>query len=484
MKIQKFINLCLLAKKILIKNKYSINILAIRQLHLMRPHPVLLKEYYQSKKIIDTKIDGKNILTRIFNLMKDYLLDSSEFYGDKIFKKKETKQIKCLFLSHLINETHLKNKDDFYYGALPRYLEKKNYHSLLILRNLTNQNSNLIYEKNKKFLKNKILLSKSVNFIKELKLILIIFKTYISLIKLKKIDKDVKKFFIDKNLLKFAGSTYNNLKLLMQVEYIVKKYQPNYFFLTYEGHAWEKLIINQIKKKFPNIKLCAYQFSIVTKYSSSIYLDIGKEFNPDFILTSGNYTKKKFIKKNKRDTICLNIGSNKFIKKIKSNKNSKNILILPEGFNSETINMMRFTIAAAIRFKDKKFVFRFHPMINKSQFFKIHLLDNLKIPKNLIISNNLFDEDLKNSKYVIYRGSAAAIQALASSKIVIYLKFSNEINIDPLYMLNNKFSVKKTYELNKIFKDKKIMKKNILNTKFTSEYFDKPNFNSLIKLLN
>ena len=154
MKIQKFINLCLLAKKILIKNKNSINILAIRQLHLMRPHPVLLKEYYQSKKIIDTKIDGKNILTRIFNLMKDYLLDSSEFYGDKIFKKKETKQIKCLFLSHLINETHLKNKDDFYYGALPRYLEKKNYHSLLILRNLTNQNSNLIYEKNKKFLKN------------------------------------------------------------------------------------------------------------------------------------------------------------------------------------------------------------------------------------------------------------------------------------------------------------------------------------------
>ncbi len=450
----------------------------------MRPHPVLLKEYYEPKKIIDTQIDEKNILTRIFNLIKDYLFDSSTFYGNIIFKKKKTKQIKCLFLSHLINETHLKNKDDFYYGTLPGYLEKKNYHSLLILRNLTNQNSNLIFQKNKRFLKNKILLSKSATLIKELKLILSIFKTYISLIKLKKIDKDVKRFFINKNLLKFAGSTYNNLKLLMQIEYIVKKYKPNYFFLTYEGHAWEKLIISQIKKKYPNIKLCAYQFSIVTKFSSSIYLDIGKEFNPDFILTSGNYTKKKFIKKNKRDTICLNIGSNKFIKKVESDKNSKNILILPEGFNSETINMMKFAIDAATRFKDKKFVFRFHPMINEFHFFKIHLKDKLKMPKNLIISNNTFDEDLKNSKYVIYRGSAAAIQALALSKIVIYLKFSNEINIDPLYMLNNKFSVKKTYELNKIFKDKNIMKKNILNTKFTSEYFDKPNFNSLIKLLN
>ena len=87
----------------------------------------------------------------------------------------------------------------------------------------------------------------------------------------------------NKNTFKFAGTVYNNLKLLAQVEKIVKIYKPNYFFLTCEGHAWEKIIIKEIKKKFPNIKFFAYQFSIITKYSSSIYLDLGTEFFPNFI---------------------------------------------------------------------------------------------------------------------------------------------------------------------------------------------------------
>ena len=45
------------------------------------------------------------------------------------------------------------------------------------------------------------------------------------------------------------------------------------------------------------------------------------------------------------------------------------MLVLPEGFNSETIKMIEFT-AAANKFKNKKFIFRFHPMINKSYFEK------------------------------------------------------------------------------------------------------------------
>ena len=74
-------------------------------------------------------------------------------------------------------------------------------------------------------------------------------------------------------------------------------------------------------------------------------------------------------------------------------------------------------------------------MINKENFIKEYFNDQIKFPKNLIISNNRFEEDLNNSKYVIYRGSAASIQALAANKVVIYLNISGEINIDPLYML-------------------------------------------------
>ena len=97
-------------------------------------------------------------------------------------------------------------------------------------------------------------------------------------------------------------------------------------------------------------------------------------------------------------------------------------LILPEGFNSETLKMMEFSVDAANKYKNKRFIFRFHPMMNSSLFIKSYIDGKIKIPKNLIISNNLFNQDLDNSKYIIYRGSAAAIQALALNKIVIYLQ--------------------------------------------------------------
>ena len=450
----------------------------------MRPHPVLLKEYYPSEEKLDNKIDGKNIFYRIYDLFKNYLSDNQIFYFEKSAKNYKSQKNKCLFLSHLINERHIQNVDDFYYGKLPKFLEKKKYNYLIVLRNLTNQNSSYIYNQNKKFFKKKILLSKSLGLIDELRLIFSVLNTYFLLIKLKSSDKDLNNFLLNKNIFKFAGSTYNNLKLLFQVEKIIKNYKPNYFFLTYEGHAWEKLIINQIKEKFPNTKLYAYQFSIITKHSESIFLDIGKEFIPDFILTSGTYTKKIFKKKNNSNVTCLNIGSNKFVKRSKLKENSKNVLILPEGFNSETIKMMKFAVAAANNFKDKKFIFRFHPMINRTSFIKDYLQNKIKIPSNLFLSENLFEEDLKNSKYIIYRGSAASIQALAASKIVIYLRLSGEINIDPLYMLKYKIYVQKINDLKKIFKNKFIMKKNLINIKFTKEYFDKPNFDFLLKYLN
>ena len=51
-------------------------------------------------------------------------------------------------------------------------------------------------------------------------------------------------------------------------------------------------------------------------------------------------------------------------------------------------------------------------------------------------------------------------------------------------MLKHKFYVNEAHELKKIFESKLVMKKNISNTKFTKEYFDKPNYFNLIKYLS
>ena len=92
-------------------------------------------------------------------------------------------------------------------------------------------------------------------------------------------------------------------------------------------------------------------------------------------------------------------------------------------------------------------------------------------------------QDIKETKYVIYRGSAASIQALSSGSIPIYFKFQNEINIDPLFMIRNKFYVSNVSDFIKILDNKRIVNLNKKNILFTQEYFDKPDFNPLIKYL-
>ena len=123
-------------------------------------------------------------------------------------------------------------------------------------------------------------------------------------------------------------------------------------------------------------------------------------------------------------------------------------------------------------------------MIDQKLFFENLSTDKKQIPKNLIFSNKTFQNDINRTKYVIYRGSAASIQALSFGKVPIYYELQGEINIDPLFMLKNKFYIKNVTELEKVFKDPLLKNKNKKNIFFTKEYFDKPNFTSLIKYLN
>ena len=81
------------------------------------------------------------------------------------------------------------------------------------------------------------------------------------------------------------------------------------------------------------------------------------------------------------------------------------MLIIPEGFKSETIKMLILSISAVSYFKDKKFIFRFHPMIDKNFFLKIYQLIKNKFQK-FNFSNKTFQNDINRTKYVIYRGSA------------------------------------------------------------------------------
>ena len=88
----------------------------------------------------------------------------------------------------------------------------------------------------------------------------------------------------------------SNLRLSYQIKSLVKILKPKLILITFEGHAWERVLIKTIKGMRLNIKLGAYQFTSTTKYQHSIFRKLKKEYNPDLVLTSGEITKKNLSK--------------------------------------------------------------------------------------------------------------------------------------------------------------------------------------------
>ena len=95
--------------------------------------------------------------------------------------------------------------------------------------------------------------------------------------------------------------------------------RPKYILFTFEGHAWERLLIFFCKKN--KIKTIGYQFSTIKKNQIGFFTQLKKNYNSDYLATSGSITLK--IVKNKISYAePFKLGSSKYLpfNKIKSKK--------------------------------------------------------------------------------------------------------------------------------------------------------------------
>lgn len=61
------------------------------------------------------------------------------------------------------------------------------------------------------------------------------------------------------------ASCVTNLRTLDQFSKIIDRYNPKKIIITYEGHSWEKIVIEYVKKNFPQTKIIGFQFSFLKK---------------------------------------------------------------------------------------------------------------------------------------------------------------------------------------------------------------------------
>ena len=235
-------------------------------------------------------------------------------------------------------------------------------------------------------------------------------------------------------------STFANLVLMQRLSEILSRVSVKTIFLTLEGHAHEAMIITLIQNRFPQIKIKAIQHApiVISQYGYFANLLLLREF--DSVLCSGAITQRITY-----DHLRLSNGKCQDARIIGSSKSNvltnnhpdffkgkqDSILFLPEGTENSALIFLHLLHYLAPRFPDSNFIFRLHPALANGT--KLTSVSNLSLPKNAKLSEASLVDDFLVSKFCIYRGSAAAIEALAFNVIPIHFRPDNLFDLDPIF---------------------------------------------------
>lgn len=444
--------------KFLKKFQHNKIIFSIPYLHYVRQHPkfgyIYPEVFFQSK----VKDQSYNLKKKIFKNIKLFF-EANENKNVKSLKNK-----KAIIITNLIDINNFKKKGDHYTNDLAKILNKEKISTLTIFRNFTNK-SPRFFEKSK----DKIVLPK-LNYLswEILTLMKIIIEKYKINFGYKQYLRSINSedlYFFKKslNLINLLGAL-SSLRISNQIKNIIYKTKPVVIFLPIEGHAWEKVLIRDLKEKFKLLKIVGIHFSSIVKNDTTIRSNLPKIFHPHSVICN-KYHNYEIIKKNKifkYSNILFNNLKNekKYKKKIKIYKKIK-CLVTPELNFSEV--KVFIELIKRIQKKDNsiKFTIKLHPSTPTNEIYKVKKLINKRI--NLSKSNSI---EYNKYNVLIYRGSTTCFEAGKNGLWLMYFN-KDKFNINPLQELNLRYN-----NFEDEFKFLKIIKK-INKIKITkNKYFD------------
>ena len=380
------------------------------------------------------------------------------------FKKKN--KIDLLIVSNLVNTNFNR---DYYFGNLEKILENKKIKVIKVFRNLSNKKTKFFFQFKKKKLN---LLSKRTKLTQECKYIYLFLREYL-------FNKSSRNYNLFKKKLDFYDyfSMIANMRTVDQITNVIKILNPKCIIFTFEGHAWERLLINECNKM--NVVTIAHQFSTIAQNQVGIFKNLKNTYNPDYIATSGNITKNLFLKKSIHSQI-FKLGSCKFQNKLKKNFKQKKILVAMDSDFVMMKEMLNFVEDLAIKNVNFSFIIRLHPLFISNFFYLNFIKKRIKNKFNIKISYDTLETDLKKSIILIYRESSICIKALNYNVRVFFFGNDKKLN-----SFDDKFPdqhiVKHPLNIDLILNKKYINKKYFDNYK--KNYFTKFTPNNLIKVI-
>ena len=389
-----------------------------------------------------------------------------------------------LLLTHYVKNNQFKRDQDPFYGTLISNLEQNNFSNLYLYSNQMRrqpskeQLSNLIAESS-------FLIPKLIPKELYLKYAIEISQKSIKLLKLS-ITQGLKKestafFYLIAAARMFNRETYVTFNLVNSLVAYVEKYQIRNVFITFEGHAFEELIL--IKLQDIGVNLYLLQHSPITMNQQGVrnLLNNANEFT--HICVTGdmyaNYFREKVAYKGR----VFKIGTYKHrIKNIKYTEKSNTILFAPEGKLINLLSYLRTIIKLEQLLPGWKVILRIHPNLKVPIFMRVIL--RFYQSRNIFkISNQELETDLAESKFVVYRSSAVGIECLFFDCTPLYFAAPDDSQGDALIDFEGKS--RRCYSTEDIVGAVRVSETESSKSEILgSMYFDKTNYTQLNNSLN
>lgn len=452
MNAEQYGRVCEACDRVLLEPSSTLERVAIPWLHVVREHPVFLENYsdlFNSSKCIKALVRHclrhlRNIAVGLRQIVRA-LRSSGVFW----FEAAELpNDVDVLFVSHLLTEAHACQVDDFYFGDLPAKLAEQGLTVVVALINHTRTSGAKLVGALDQSRVPRIILSESLGIRDELGLYRRLRKESRQL---RRLASNEGAGLLRKVLMRASQEALanSNLRIAVQISALMDRLDAKAIAVTHEGHAWERLAFAAARNSRATVCCIGYQHAALFRLQHAIRRRLLAKYNPDRILTAGTVSKAQLDgEPSLAGTDVSVLGSNRVLQfdvcdpgsEPKTSSEDRPIvpacLVVPEGIPSECHVLFEFALACARRCSEIRFIWRLHPLM----MYRSLAANNPKLrdlPGNVVISTSSFVDDIKRCQWVLYRGSTAAIQAVAAGLQPIYLALSDEMTIDPLYEIEH-----------------------------------------------
>ena len=372
----------------------------------------------------------KYLVWRLFHSLKGLfgnLIKSIQYWPKSINEAKPVNKVNLIIISHLLETSDIRNKQDFYFGTLAKELDNEGIEPCTILIN----HCGVVQQDLKQSQKRKtIILPRYYHPLKE---IIIIFRLVFASFLMPYV-KSRHNFWLKSCLAQCNSQSIGNYRIGLMISNLIFKLKPHFVLFTFEGHGWEKVMMSLSRKMVNPPLFWGYQHAMLFPGKKAINFKLGKDVDPAHIFTIGKITLKKL----KEESEFVNFSILGSVKNSKSKMphdlslETKACLFAPEGVIDEVLLMANFALKAAKLMPEQLFIVRLHPVLSRKNV-KQKLEKFGKIPHNFQLSDYKLSDDLDRSNWVCYRGSTVVIQAIIRGLRPVFLNFSENIKEnDPL----------------------------------------------------